>query len=166
MSIALVPPNVASIIALHSMCHPGLPFPHGLSHSGSPGFAAFQSAKSAGFFFRSSTATRSPARLSSSLRPLSRPYSGSASTAKYTSPSPVGYANPSFTKRSVMSMMSPMCAVALGSSVGGRHPRLATSSWKASMNRSTNASHVSPFSFARAMILSSTSVKLRQYVTS
>jgi len=36
---------------VHSMCQPGRPPPHGLSHDGSPGFAAFQSAKSDGFFF-------------------------------------------------------------------------------------------------------------------
>ena len=36
------------LIAEHSICQPGLPLPHGLSHDGSPGFAPFQSAKSAG----------------------------------------------------------------------------------------------------------------------
>ena len=30
----------------HSMCHPGLPAPHGDGHDGSPGFDAFQRAKS------------------------------------------------------------------------------------------------------------------------
>lgn len=33
-------------IAEHSICHPGLPGPHGESHEGSPGFAAFHKAKS------------------------------------------------------------------------------------------------------------------------
>ena len=45
------------------MCHPGRPGPHGESHSGSPGFAAFQSAKSIGLRFGSSTSTRAPGRL-------------------------------------------------------------------------------------------------------
>ena len=44
---------------------PGRPGPQGLSHVGSPGLADFHSAKSAGPRLRSSTATRSPARLSS-----------------------------------------------------------------------------------------------------
>jgi hypothetical protein len=47
------------------MCQPGLPGPQGLSHVGSPGLAAFQSTKSKGLRLRSSTATRSPALLSS-----------------------------------------------------------------------------------------------------
>ena len=40
-------------IAVHSMCQPGRPLPHGLSHDGSPGLALFQRAKSPGFFFLS-----------------------------------------------------------------------------------------------------------------
>ena len=44
MSSAL--PSVACAIAEHSMCHPGRPGPHGASQRGSPGRAAFQSAKS------------------------------------------------------------------------------------------------------------------------
>ena len=32
------------------MCQPGRPLPHGLSQKGSPGFAAFHSAKSSGLF--------------------------------------------------------------------------------------------------------------------
>ncbi len=43
------------------MCQPGRPLPHGESHEGSPGFAAFHSAKSIGSFFESSTSSRSPA---------------------------------------------------------------------------------------------------------
>src|SRR5438270_8299142 len=39
------------LIAEHSMCHPGRPGPHGDSHCGSPGLAAFHSAKSAGLRF-------------------------------------------------------------------------------------------------------------------
>lgn len=50
------------LYAVHS---PGRPGPQGLSQVGSPGLAAFHSAKSAAPRLRSSTATRSPARLSS-----------------------------------------------------------------------------------------------------
>ena len=45
------------------MCQPGRPVPHGESQSGSPGFAAFQSAKSTGLRFCSSTSTRAPGAL-------------------------------------------------------------------------------------------------------
>jgi transposase InsO family protein len=40
-------------IVEHSMCHPGRPrpLPQGDAHHGSPGLAAFHSAKSRGFFF-------------------------------------------------------------------------------------------------------------------
>ena len=48
----------------------------GLSHAGSPGLAAFQSAKSSGSRFCSPGATRSPARRSSRLRRESFAYSG------------------------------------------------------------------------------------------
>ena len=41
-------PRMSSDIAEHSMCQPGRPLPHGESHAGSPGLAAFQSAKSIG----------------------------------------------------------------------------------------------------------------------
>lgn len=40
------------------MCQPGRPLPHGLSHAGSPGLAAFHSAKSSGLRLRSSTSIR------------------------------------------------------------------------------------------------------------
>ena len=43
------------------MCQPGRPGPHGDGHSGSPGFAAFHSAKSSGLRFSSSTSTRARA---------------------------------------------------------------------------------------------------------
>lgn len=33
-------------ITEHSMCHPGLPGPHGLGHAGSPCLLAFHNAKS------------------------------------------------------------------------------------------------------------------------
>ena len=35
-------------MAEHSMCQPGRPGPHGLSHAGSPGLAPFHRAKSPG----------------------------------------------------------------------------------------------------------------------
>ena len=38
-------------IAEHSICQPGRPFPHGESQLGSPGFDAFQRAKSLSDFF-------------------------------------------------------------------------------------------------------------------
>ena len=41
-------PSSASLIAEHSMCQPGRPVPHGESHCGSPGLAAFHSTKSSG----------------------------------------------------------------------------------------------------------------------
>ena len=40
------------------MCQPGRPGPQGLSHDGSPGFAFFHRAKSAGFRLRSLASTR------------------------------------------------------------------------------------------------------------
>ena len=55
------------------MCQPGRPGPHGLSHEGSPGFAAFHSAKSIGSRLRSSTSTRAPACSSSRFLPESLP---------------------------------------------------------------------------------------------
>ena len=55
------------------MCQPGRPGPHGLPHDGSPGFAAFQSAKSMGYSFSTPGSTRAPARMASSERWLSFP---------------------------------------------------------------------------------------------
>ncbi len=62
-------------MAEHSMCQPGRPSPHGESHAGSPGFAAFHSAKSIGLRLASSTSTRAPAdsRSSSIVRCGSAP---------------------------------------------------------------------------------------------
>ena len=67
-------PSSATAIAEHSMCQPGRPMPHGESQAGSPGFARFQSTKSSGSRFDSSTSTRAPARRSASFLPESRPY--------------------------------------------------------------------------------------------
>jgi hypothetical protein len=55
------------------MCQPGLPAPHGLGQAGSPGLAAFHSAKSIGWRLRASTSTRAPARMSPSVRRDSLP---------------------------------------------------------------------------------------------
>src|SRR5512135_1340716 len=43
-------PRYFKLMAEHSMCHPGLPLPHGLSHTGLS-FANFHKAKSTGSFF-------------------------------------------------------------------------------------------------------------------
>ncbi len=63
-------------MAEHSMCQPGRPQPNGESQrtsSGSSGLADFQSTKSSGSCLPPLTATRSPARRSSSDLPLRRP---------------------------------------------------------------------------------------------
>ena len=49
--ISMFCPRTESAIAEHSICQPGLPYPQGESHFGSPGFAAFQRAKSSLCFF-------------------------------------------------------------------------------------------------------------------
>ena len=63
-----VRPRNFSLMAEHSMCQPGRPLPQGLSHDGSPGFAAFHSAKSSGWRLSSPGCTRSPWHRSSRLR--------------------------------------------------------------------------------------------------
>ena len=45
------PLNISRAITEHSICHPGRPLPQGLSQKISPGFAAFQRAKSKCIFF-------------------------------------------------------------------------------------------------------------------
>ena len=52
------------------MCHPGRPGPQGESQVGSPGLADFHRAKSEGLRLRLSSATRSPALLSSYMHQL------------------------------------------------------------------------------------------------
>ncbi len=66
-------PRYSMAMAEHSMCQPGRPGPHGLGQDGSPGLAAFHSAKSRGSRFRSSTSTRAPASRSSRFLPERRP---------------------------------------------------------------------------------------------
>ena len=64
------------------MCQPGRPMPQGLSQAGSPGLAAFQTAKSSGSRLPGSSSTRTPSS-SSSMRCLeSLPYSGKLRTLK------------------------------------------------------------------------------------
>ncbi len=108
------------------MCQPGRPLPHGESHDGSPGFADFHSAKSAGSRLRESTSTRAPSRSSSRVMPLSWPYSGNESTLKYT-PSSIAYALPTATRRSTIAMISAMWVDTFGSTVGGSTPKRAMS---------------------------------------
>ena len=57
----------------HSMCQPGRPGPHGLSHAGSPGLAPFHRAKSPGLRFLSLTSIRAPASSCSGSRLQSLP---------------------------------------------------------------------------------------------
>ena len=67
-------------IALHSICHPGLPFPHGDFQNGSFDFAAFHRAKS-------STAFLSPFSCVSNSNSLSNfPYLTNFNVSKYTDP--------------------------------------------------------------------------------
>ncbi|OPZ62037.1 MAG: hypothetical protein BWY85_02214 [Firmicutes bacterium ADurb.Bin506] len=68
-------------MTLHSMCHPGRPGPHGESHAGSPGFAAFQSVKSSGSCLVSPTSTLAPACRSSRFWPDSEPYGSNFETS-------------------------------------------------------------------------------------
>ncbi len=60
-------------MALHSMCQPGRPRPHGLSQPGSSGVDGFHSTKSPGSRLNGATSTRAPASSSSGLRPDSVP---------------------------------------------------------------------------------------------
>ena len=68
-----VSPRYFMLMAEHSMCQPGRPMPHGLFHAGSPGFCAFQRAKSMGWRFMSPTSTRAPLSRSSRFWPESLP---------------------------------------------------------------------------------------------
>ena len=65
----------------------------------------------------------------------------------------------------IIATISATYSVALGSCSGRSTPSAAQSSCMAAMNRSVSAPIVSPFSAARAMILSSMSVMLRTCVT-
>src|SRR6185312_6643714 len=96
----------------HSMCHPGLPLPHGLSHVGDSS-ENFHRAKSSGSFFVSSTSTLAPDTNSSIFFLDSFPYSANFDTEKYT-PFLEVYANPFSIKPFIKFIMSEMCSVALG----------------------------------------------------
>src|SRR5487761_1239280 len=89
-------PRYFKLIAEHSMCHPGLPLPHGLFHVGESS-ENFHNAKSRGSFFVSSTSTRAPEINSSIFFFESFPYSLNFKTEKYT-PFLDTYANPLSTK--------------------------------------------------------------------
>ncbi len=62
--------------------------------------------------------------------------------------------------------MPGMVSVTRGATSGRRHPTASMSSRKESANRAASSTGSSPLSLARAMILSSTSVKFRTYFTS
>ena len=79
-------PRYFMLIVEHSMCHPGLPLPQGLSQNGSPGLAAFQSAKSSGSSLSSLMSIRVPASMSSGSLRESLPYPLNFFTEKKTSP--------------------------------------------------------------------------------
>ncbi len=71
------------LIAEHSMCHPGLPFPHGLSQLGCSS-ENFHNAKSKGLSFDSSTSILAPLSRSSVFFFDNFPYSENFETRKYT----------------------------------------------------------------------------------
>ena len=76
------PPRYPADMTEHSMCQPGLPGPHGLSHDGSPGLAPFQSTKSSGSSLCSEMSTLAPAFRSSGFWPESLPYPLKLETSK------------------------------------------------------------------------------------
>ena len=151
------------------MCQPGPARPHGDSHSGSPGFAAFHSAKSTGLRLRSSTSTRAPAlsSSSSSVRCDSAPYSGSVSTWKYTPWPSITYAWPAATSSAISVCI---CVDELGRvrhrrRAAARSSRSSCSQYVVLVRARRARARWCPSRAARAMILSSTSVTLLTYVT-
>src|SRR6185503_1188493 len=99
-------------IAEHSMCQPGLPLPHGLSHAGSSE-ENFHKAKSRGSSFVESTSILAPDSSSSTGFLDSLLYPGNDLPRKYT-PLSVRYAC-SFSIKPPMSwIISLMCSVAFG----------------------------------------------------
>ena len=77
----------ASAIAEHSMCQPGRPRPHGVSQEvSSPGFYAFQSAKSSGSSLRRALDPLALVHVVESRRWRGRRSAASDRTRKYTSP--------------------------------------------------------------------------------
>ena len=61
--------KTADAMALHSMCHPGLPSPHGDDHTGSPGLLVFHNTKSCSCFFKDgpSSVVKAPSPSAKSL---------------------------------------------------------------------------------------------------
>lgn len=56
-------PQTSDAIAEHSICHPGLPAPHGDGQLGSPALLLFHNAKSFGDLFSAVSSDRSPVGL-------------------------------------------------------------------------------------------------------
>src|SRR3989338_5439506 len=105
-------PRYLMLIAEHSMCHPGLPLPHGLSQSGSPS-ENFHNAKSRGSFFDSSTSILTPDCSSSIFFFDNLQYWGNFDTEKYT-PFFDTYAMSFSISFLIKFSISSMCSVALG----------------------------------------------------
>ena len=107
-------PRYFIAIAVHSICQPGNPSPHGLCQriicSGS---ARFHNAKSSGLPISARASKRVPSCSSSTLRPESFPYSGNDETSKYTDPL-TSYAFPFFINCSTAAICSGTCPAALG----------------------------------------------------
>src|SRR5690606_29358059 len=80
-------PRYFVAIAEHSRCQPGRPGPQGVSHEGSPGRAAFHSAKSRGSCLAAEFSVSSDGCKSSGFWPDNAPYSGNDDTSNNTSPS-------------------------------------------------------------------------------
>ena len=87
--ISISSPKYFLDITEHSMCHPGLPSPHGDTQNGSPSFFGFHNTKSRGSSFWFSPDTwmeRKPDCKSSRFLWDSFPYSLKFFTRKYTVP--------------------------------------------------------------------------------
>ena len=110
-------PKWSRLIALHSMCQPGRPSPHGDGQVGSPGLACFHKAKSLWSRFPLpvlSTRPPAPWRTASMDWPVNWPYfSGAESTWKYT-PSLATYACPFSIKSSMIWIMESTYSVHRG----------------------------------------------------
>ena len=105
-------PRYFILIAEHSICHPGLPLPHGLFHTGSIS-ENFHTAKSNGSFFDSSISILEPDCSSSIFFFDNFPYPGNFETEKYT-PFFEGYAICFSINFLINSIISLICSVALG----------------------------------------------------
>ena len=145
------------------MCQPGRPLPQGELY---PNFSSFfHSAKSRGFSFLSPTSILAPLTSESIGCLESIPYLENFDTLKYTSPS-TSYAKPLFIKSFTIDIISPSVFVAKGSISGFRLCRAFILSVNFLYQYVETSSGVLPSFSAFLRILSSTSVTLRQYVTS